>query len=128
MDKFNQIDITHCMDSLEGLKQMPSDFVDCCVTSPPYYGLRDYGVDGQIGLEKSPMDYINRLTEVFMEVFRVLKPDGTLWLVIGDSYAGGNKGAARYPDNAKKWKQGTNKGTVGNRTAYKYVTDCKDSQ
>ena len=114
------------MDSLEGLKQMPSDFVDCCVTSPPYYGLRDYGVDGQIGLEKSPMDYINRLTEVFMEVFRVLKPDGTLWLVIGDSYAGGNKGAARYPDNAKKWKQGTNKGTVGNCTAYKYVTDCKD--
>lgn len=126
MDKFNQIDITHCTDSLEGLKQMPSDFVDCCVTSPPYYGLRDYGVDGQIGLEKSPMDYINRLTEVFMEVFRVLKPEGTLWLVIGDSYAGGNKGAARYPDNAKKWKQGTNKGTVGNRTAYKYVTDCKD--
>lgn len=114
------------MDSLEGLKQMPSDFVDCCVTSPPYYGLRDYGVDGQIGLEKSPMDYINRLTEVFMEVFRVLKPEGTLWLVIGDSYAGGNKGAARYPDNAKKWKQGTNKGTVGNCTAYKYVTDCKD--
>ncbi len=114
------------MDCLDGLRMMPPDFVDCCITSPPYYGLRDYGIDGQIGLEQSPTDYINRLVEVFAEVFRVLKPEGTLWIVIGDSYAGGNKGAARYPDNAKKWKQGTNKGTVGNRTAYKYATDCKD--
>lgn len=120
MDKFNQIDVTHCMDSLEGLKQMPSDFVDCCVTSPPYYGLRDYGCNGQIGLEESPTDYINRLTEVFMEVYRVLKPDGTLWLVIGDSYAGSMKGAAIDPENAKKYKQETNKGTLFKNTSYKY--------
>ena len=126
MNNLSQIDTTHNMDCLDGLRMMPSDFVDCCITSPPYYGLRDYGIDGQIGLEQSPTDYINRLVEVFTEVFRVLNPEGTLWIVIGDSYAGGNKGAARYPDNAKKWKQGTNKGTVGNRTAYKYVTDCKD--
>lgn len=63
-----------------------------CVTSPPYYGLRDYGADGQIGVEQSPEEYIARLTEVFAEVHRVLKDDGTLWLNIADSYAGSGKG------------------------------------
>lgn len=65
-------------DCLTGLKKLPDNCIDCCVTSPPYFGLRDYGCDGQIGLEKSPVDYIDRLTEVFVEVFRVLKPEGTL--------------------------------------------------
>jgi len=119
-------DNTYNMDCLEGLRLMPSDCIDCCITSPPYYGLRDYGVDGQIGLERSPEEYIERLTEIFAEVLRVLKPEGTLWLNIGDSYAGSNKGAARYPDNAKKYKQGSNRGTLNNRTAYKYITSCKD--
>lgn len=59
---------------------------------PPYYGLRDYGADGQIGVEQSPEEYIARLTEVFAEVHRVLKDDGTLWLNIADSYAGSGKG------------------------------------
>ena len=113
-------------DCLTGLKKLPDNCIDCCVTSPPYFGLRDYNVDGQIGLEKSPSEYIDRLTEVFAEVYRVLKPEGTLWLNLGDSYAGSGKGAANYPDNAKQYKQGTNKGTVGNRTGYKYVTACKD--
>lgn len=130
MNNFNQIDVTHCMDCLEGLRQMPSDFVDCCVTSPPYFGLRDYGVDGQIGLEESPSEYINRLAEVFMEVFRVLKPTGTLWLVIGDSYAGSMKGAAINPEDAKRYKQGTNKGTLFKNTSYKYrydkIENCKN--
>ena len=75
-------------DALSSLREVPSDVADCCVTSPPYYGLRDYGVDGQIGLEPTPEEYIDRLVDVFREVRRVLKPDGTLWIVIADSYAG----------------------------------------
>lgn len=100
-------------DALELLKGLPDACVDCCVTSPPYYGLRDYGVDGQIGLEKSPEEYIDRLVRVFREVKRVLRDDGTLWLNIADCYAGSGKGAARYPDNAVKYKQGTNRGILG---------------
>ena len=121
-----EINTTYKMDCLKGLRNMPDNSVDCCITSPPYYGLRDYGVDGQIGLEKSPDYFVAKLTDVFREVYRVLKPTGTLWLNIGDCYAGGNKGAAAYPDNAKKYKQGTNRGTVGNRTSYRYQTTCKD--
>jgi len=75
-------------DCLSGMKRLPDNCIDCCVTSPPYSGLRDYGCDGQIGLEKSPVEYIDRLAEVFAEVYRVLKPEGTLWLNIGDSYNG----------------------------------------
>lgn len=80
-------------DAMKGLKSLKECSVDCCVTSPPYYGLRDYGVNGQIGMESSPYEYIRRLTEIFREVRRVLKDDGTLWVVISDSYAGSGKGA-----------------------------------
>jgi DNA modification methylase len=66
---------------------MPDGFVQTCVTSPPYFGLRDYGHDGQIGLEPTPDQFIAKLVDVFREVKRVLKDDGTLWLNIGDSYA-----------------------------------------
>lgn len=135
-----ELDIVYNENCLEGLKKLPDNSVDCCVTSPPYYGLRDYGtgkwiggdpncphmrtnklsdkcttghknlkemqgvgdsiyksvcpicgavrVDEQIGLEESPQDYINKLVDVFMEVHRVLKPDGTFWLNIGDTYNG----------------------------------------
>lgn len=76
-------------DVLTGLAQLPDGCVQTCVTSPPYYGLRDYGMAGQIGLEKSPDEFIARLVAVFREVRRVLRDDGTLWLNIGDSYAGG---------------------------------------
>ena len=82
------IDKIYQGDCLAVLKTFEDNSIDCCVTSPPYYALRDYGVDGQIGLEETPEKYIERLTEVFMEVHRVLKPNGTLWLNIGDSYAG----------------------------------------
>ena len=75
-------------DCLDVLKTLPAESVNCCVTSPPYWGLRDYGVDGQIGLEETPEAYVSRLVEVFREVRRVLKDDGTLWLNLGDSYAG----------------------------------------
>ncbi len=74
-------------DAFDMLKTLPDASVDCCVTSPPYYGLRDYGVDGQIGLEDTPQAYVERLVAVFAEVRRVLKNDGTLWLNLGDSYA-----------------------------------------
>ena len=80
-------------DCLEKLKQLPDGIVDCCVTSPPYYALRDYGVDGQIGLESTPEEYIHKLVLVFREIRRVLKQDGTLWLNIADSYWGsGSRG------------------------------------
>lgn len=97
------------MDCLKGLRNMADNSVDCCITSPPYFGLRDYGVDGQIGLEKSPNEYVAKMVKVFREVYRVLKPTGTLWLNIGDCYAGSNKGAAAYPENAQKYKQGQTK-------------------
>lgn len=73
-------------DCLASLATLPDRSINCCVTSPPYYGLRDYGVDGQIGLEDSPDAYVARLVEVFREVRRTLTDDGTLWLNIGDSY------------------------------------------
>ncbi len=80
-------------DALEGLKTLETESVDMCVTSPPYYGLRDYGVDGQIGREATPEEYIDRMVAVFHEVRRVLKPNGTLWLNIADTYCGtGSKG------------------------------------
>lgn len=75
-------------DCLTSLATLPDRSVNCCITSPPYYGLRDYGVDGQIGLETSPDAYVARMVEVFREVRRTLTDDGTLWLNIGDSYAG----------------------------------------
>ena len=76
-----------CGDAAEVLKTLPQGSANMCVTSPPYYGLRDYGEDGQIGLEQTPQEYIVRLTKVFDEVKRVLADDGTLWLNIGDTYA-----------------------------------------
>ena len=86
--------VIHCGDALEVLKTFPSESVNCCITSPPYYGLRDYGVDGQIGLDQTPGQYVERLVTVFREMRRVLRDDGTFWLNIGDSYAGswGNYG------------------------------------
>ena len=79
------------------LKQFPSNFFRCCITSPPYWGLRDYGTEGQIGAEEEPSDYICHLVAVFEQVYRVLTEDGTLWLNIGDSYTSGNRGY-RAPD------------------------------
>ncbi len=74
-------------DALERLRELPSECVRTCVTSPPYYNLRDYGEPGQIGGEASPEEYIDKLVAVFREVRRVLRPDGTLWVNMGDSYA-----------------------------------------
>lgn len=86
------------------LATLPADSVDCCVTSPPYFGLRDYGVEGQLGLEPTPGAFTQAMVEVFREVRRVLKPSGTLWLNLGDSYAGARQAPgqtdSRRRDNA----------------------------
>lgn len=76
-------------DALANLKTLPEKSINCCITSPPYYGLRDYGMPEQLGLEKTPEQYIEKLVFLFREVHRVLKDDGSLWLNIGDSYWGG---------------------------------------
>jgi DNA modification methylase len=80
-------------DALDVLRTLPNGMAQCCVTSPPYYGLRDYGVAGQIGLEDSPEGYVARVVQVFREVRRVLRDDGTLWLNLGDSYASPTRGS-----------------------------------
>jgi DNA modification methylase len=86
-------------DCREVLRTLPESSVHCVVTSPPYFGLRDYGVEGQIGLEQTPDEYVAKLVDVFREVRRVLRDDGTLWLNLGDSYAGGN--------STGKWREGS---------------------
>ena len=77
-------------DCLEILKNIPDNSIHCCMTSPPYYQLRDYGVEGQIGLESTFEEYLDKIVMVFQEVQRTLRPDGTLWLNIGDTYASSN--------------------------------------
>jgi DNA modification methylase len=94
-----------CGDSRETLRSLPSESVQCAVTSPPYWGLRNYGVDGQLGLEKIPEEYVKNLVLVFREIRRVLRNDGTVWLNLGDSYNSGPAGAR----NSKRWpKQSRN--------------------
>jgi DNA modification methylase len=92
---------------LDGLAGIAAESVQCCVTSPPYYCLRDYGCDGQIGLERSPEDYVAKLVAVFREVRRVLRADGVVWLNLGDSYAMSTKGSS-----GKGEKQRSNAGTL----------------
>jgi DNA modification methylase len=114
-------------DALAVLKAMESESFHACITSPPYYGLRDYGVEGQIGLEPTPEEYIEKLVDVFREVHRVLRDDGTLWLNIGDSYAGSGKGRNADGSHQEGGKQGTNRGTVeGSLHKTKLGSDTKE--
>ena len=121
-------------DCLELLKKLPEGSVNCCVTSPPYFGLRDYGVDGQIGLELTPEQYVAKMVEVFREVRRVLRDDGTLWLNIGDSYVGAtsqHKDGGSQGHNsciAKKTMSGIPQSGRGdrNRALYKAGIKMKD--
>ena len=84
-------------DAMQALQKIPAQSVQCAVTSPPYWGLRDYGIEGQIGLEENLQQYINKLVAIFAETRRVLKDSGVLWLNIGDGYTSGNRGY-RAPD------------------------------
>jgi len=99
--KINKI---YCGDALETLKTFPNECVNCCVTSPPYYGLRDYGVKGQMGLEETPEEYVKKMVEVFSEVKRVLKKEGTVFLNLGDSYWGG-KGQSGHGEEFMEYQK-----------------------
>ncbi len=104
-----------CADVLDFLRGLPDECVNCVVTSPPYFGLRSYGIEEQIGLEESPQAYLSVMQEVFHEIQRVLRTDGTLWLNLGDTYTGGGRGG--NPPLSAYWKQGTNTGSlIENRT------------
>lgn len=109
----------HCLNALEGLKKLPDESIDCVVTSPPYWGLRNYRVpetrwpDGKtcaLGMEQDFNSYLGHLLEIFDEIYRVLKPTGTLWVNLGDTYAGDwrNYKASRYKNLQK---------TLGNNIA-----------
>jgi len=96
-------------DVIDGLRTLPDNSIQCCVTSPPYWALRDYGVDGQIGLEPTPKAFTDKMVEVFNEVRRVLRPDGTCWVNIGDSYAtntGGGGLSDKQKSNHGAWTTG----------------------
>src|SRR5882672_2938980 len=94
-------------DARERLRTLADESVNCAVTSPPYWGLRDYGVAGQLGLEATPDAFVAEMVSVFAEVRRVLRKDGTLWLNLGDSYMGGGRGGG-----ADNCKQRTNIGSL----------------
>jgi DNA modification methylase len=110
-------------DAAQTVSTLPAASVQCCVTSPPYYSLRDYGVDGQIGLEDTPDEYVQRLVDVFREVRRVIRDDGTVWINLGDSYAATSTySSARSMHTDAGWKQagrrpGSYAGPVSARTA-----------
>jgi DNA modification methylase len=125
--KLNKIYNENCLDMMS---RMPDNFIDCCVTSPPYYGLRDYGHPNQIGLEETPEKYVEKLVQVFAEVKRVLKKEGVCWLNLGDSYYGSKQ--VRNGDgtigkiNSKK--QASNVGSLNDRHEVSYDTCDKEPE
>lgn len=114
-------------DCRESMRQLIADGVrvQMCVTSPPYFGLRDYGHPGQLGLEKTPEEYIAGMVEVFGFVRELLADDGVLWLNIGDSYAGSGKGRNADGTHQEGGKQGTNAGTIIGSLIKTATPDCK---
>jgi DNA modification methylase len=102
-------------DCIEMMRTLHDQSVNCCVTSPPYYGLRDYGHDGQIGLEETPDAFVQKLVEVFREVKRVLRDDGTLWVNLGDTYS------------ATRWSSGGGQGINGNNDEHRSMQHQKNS-
>jgi len=114
------------MDVMKALKKMPDKSVDMQITSPPYWALRDYGVEGQLGLEPTFDEYINKLCDIFDEVKRVLKDDGTCWVNLGDTFYGGGNNRGNKKTISKK--QASNKGAIGqvqmNWDLSKYKSKC----
>lgn len=118
-----ELNIIHNEDSLIGLKKLPDNSVHCCVTSPPYYGLRDYGVEEQVGMEATPELYFYKMMEIFDEVRRVLKSDGTFWLNLGDSYWGSGKAGnnSEYQKRHKEFGKSSDENRrFGMTTTYKH--------
>ena len=105
-------------DCIESMRTLPDASVHCCVTSPPYWGLRDYGHDVQIGLESTPEAYVARMVEVFREVRRVLRDDGTCWVNLGDSYFGTGRG----PTHPTGFHSGENGGSFPTSGVYSHDT------
>ena len=101
-------------DVREVLRKLEPESVQCVVTSPPYWGLRDYGSEGQLGLEETPEEYVENMVSVFQEIKRVLRKDGTVWLNLGDSYAGGG----RAGKNTEYKEKHTNFGRVQDMSTY----------
>lgn len=108
-------------DALTVLKTLESDSIDCCITSPPYYALRDYGISGQLGLEKTFHEYLDKLIEIFTEVKRVIKPTGTIFVNLGDSYST-NGGAISNGGNLGNKEALLQKN--GNRIKFKFQEKC----
>lgn len=105
-------------DVREKLRTLADDSIHCCVTSPPYWGgLRDYGHDDQLGLERDPSEYVKTIVGVFQHVHRVLRPDGTLWLNVGDVYAASGKGGGGNRGGRKSWE------TVSERKGFRMPPD-----
>jgi len=109
-------------DCLDVLRSLEAGSVHCCVTSPPYWGLRDYSHDGQLGLEATPDEYVACMVDVFREVRRVLHDDGTLWLNLGDSYLGGGGYSPGSPSNVAR-QEGV---AVGQRQSGSFVVANED--
>jgi hypothetical protein len=97
-------------DCLEGLKQIERNSVQTCITSPPYWQLRDYGQKDQLGTEKTPEEFVTRIVEIFREVRDVLRDDGTVWINLGDTFCGGGGYCPTAPSNQAGSKQSTNRG------------------
>lgn len=103
-------------DALERLRDLPAGSIHCVVTSPPYWALRDYGTEGQLGLEPTPELYVEAMVDIFREIWRVLRSDGTVWLNIGDTYAGSGKGPSNNPKAS-----GHGKASDGSRNAGQFA-------
>lgn len=117
-----------CGDAIEQLRTLPNNSVNTCITSPPYYGLRDYGNSDQIGLEGTPEEYVNRLVEVFREVKRVLRDDGILWVNIGDSYYHTTSNNGGYLDKCtlQGFSKPDTKGRIMNETGNRVKLSMKE--
>lgn len=115
----------HAGDCRTILPSLPSGSVRCCVSSPPYWFLRDYGVDGQIGLEATPEEYVEEMVAVFREVRRVLADDGTLWLNLGDTYAQGRRGGAGDTSTLTGSRRNVNESRVAGVARAKRPAGCK---
>ena len=119
-------------DVLEQLKSLPDESVNCVVTSPPYWGLRDYGQEGQLGLEPTPGEYVSKMVEVFREIRRVLTTDGTCWLNIGDSYKPAGKGSTKAGFNeryfGKKFESDKQSAAENHLDRSKFKADVKEKE
>lgn len=112
MNIYPVLDKIYQGDAADVLSGWPDGIIQTVVTSPPYWGLRDYKMNGQLGVESTPGTYVAKLVEVFRQVRRVLKDDGTVWLNLGDSYSGSAKGADKKNGSTSGYKQQTNSGSI----------------